>query len=367
MQTQELSELLYLFSKIENLLDKQGATGTSLSDKVKSFDTFEKIELPEHMKDIGYKFYFKDNRYNIKDTYEYDDNIDEERELYQRFKFQKTAYYNYRERLLGGHFNNLIRIAHERNQLLHICQYDIDDYKAFIKACLSVINYLEQDGTKAFYSSIKLHPKEERPPVVFNPVGQLHLKDRNIFALIETLVGTILLLPYTLVKEHLLMLLIFLGLFFAGIHYDVQHYYTQKIPLNPYLILFIAAGITTIFLRYLGDMIAYVFDTFFAILGVLIRLIIPALKVGLFAYLIYIGYNLWIKKSDKTTSQKAQCTFYYVKTAGLNVRKNASSKAQVVGEVYPGKALCVTQKRGSWLFVNKKGWVYAKHMRLQNP
>lgn len=110
-QLSELRIALYLTRQIESLLDALGAEGKSLSDKVKSFDDSD-------------------------GTYDEDD-----RE--ERFRYRE-----YKRSLIGGYYNDLRWIAHERNMLMHKNDYFINDFKKFKLSCHEIILYLKKEANK---------------------------------------------------------------------------------------------------------------------------------------------------------------------------------------------------------------------------
>ena len=137
MTDKQMAELLVLFNEIEDLMDKRGAKGMSFSDKVKSFN--KKTIKPKKPGNIGHKFYFKDNQYNIKQQYENEKTIQEELKIYSKFKAYNKAQYS----VLDGNYKTLIKIGHERNQLMHIYNYELEDYDKFVSVCRSMVEYLK--------------------------------------------------------------------------------------------------------------------------------------------------------------------------------------------------------------------------------
>ena len=94
----ELLIVLKLTKNLEETLKKDNAEGVSLSDKIKSYDKMAKTNS------------------SMENTYEYR---------------------KYKRELLGGYYNTLRWIAHERNQMMHQKNYFIFD---FLKFTLSIKN-----------------------------------------------------------------------------------------------------------------------------------------------------------------------------------------------------------------------------------
>lgn len=123
----ELMTTLFLTKELEDSLDKYGARGVSLSDKIKSFD-----------------------KYANKDFY---DDTDEDSVAY--------AYREYKRNLIGGYYNSLRWVAHERNQIMHQDNYYITNYFKFKFILIDSIDLLNNGGVNTFslrrfvFSSIK--------------------------------------------------------------------------------------------------------------------------------------------------------------------------------------------------------------------
>ncbi len=113
----ELMNALYLTKTLEDELDKNNAKGISLSDKVKSFET--KTE----------------------------ENFWDEYDNYNDVSYQ---YRKYKRNLLGGNYNNLRWVAHERNQLMHQNGYFISNYKRFKHTLKNSIDYFKNGQTNSF-------------------------------------------------------------------------------------------------------------------------------------------------------------------------------------------------------------------------
>jgi hypothetical protein len=162
MEDKQIAEVLYLINRIEELMVKDGAKGESFSDKVKSFDDFEELYPDIDRSAIGYKFYYKDGTFHIKDQYDYESGIHGELREYIEFKTYRKRRYAYREKLLRGQYHTLRIIGHERNQLMHIYNYKISNYKKFIKACNEIITYFESAGEDYSWNPTQLNKAEDK-------------------------------------------------------------------------------------------------------------------------------------------------------------------------------------------------------------
>ena len=92
-EVRELEEVLSLTKELEKALKRDGASGFSLSDKIKSYED--------------------------KSGYDMDDDDD----AYQYRQYKRT--------LLGGYYNQLRWVAHERNQIMHQPNYFIAEFIKF--------------------------------------------------------------------------------------------------------------------------------------------------------------------------------------------------------------------------------------------
>lgn len=100
----ELLESLYYTHKLEKELQRDGARGTSLSDKIKSYQTLQEEDFDE-----GYEFRA------------------------------------YKRSLLDGRYNALRWVAHERNQMMHQKGYLIPMYAKFKLTIKDGIKYLKNN------------------------------------------------------------------------------------------------------------------------------------------------------------------------------------------------------------------------------
>jgi len=147
MKENALMEILFLTKKLEDILDKEGGVGTSFSDKVKSFDRYDENNSTVDRSDIGYKFYYSDGEYHIKEMYEDDDDIYTELAEYEAFKNANFLYRAYKRALISGYYNDLRWIGHERNQVMHVHKYKISEYRKFKNVSLEIIDYFENGKT----------------------------------------------------------------------------------------------------------------------------------------------------------------------------------------------------------------------------
>ena len=173
MDDKQLMEALCIFNRMETLMRENGAKGESFSDLVKSYNNAEKDSRlkpsREFTKKVGHMFYFDRDaqNYRLKDDYEHKEHSISK--LY-RSHFNKEPsdieydygkcknviqdFYYQSDKALGGFYANLKIIGHERNQLLHIYNYKIVNFKNFKKACYEIINYLEKKKKPFFGKTI---------------------------------------------------------------------------------------------------------------------------------------------------------------------------------------------------------------------
>jgi len=118
-QFKELIVALDLTKSLEDALIKDGATGSSLSDKIKSYQEYDEEEYIEAFGEEG-------------------DDIDE----------LSYAFREYKRSLLGGLYNDLRWVAHERNQVMHFPNYLIEDFAAFKRVSQDAIAYFGGQGYK---------------------------------------------------------------------------------------------------------------------------------------------------------------------------------------------------------------------------
>jgi len=423
MTDKQISKLLGLFHEIEELMVNNGAieknkddSPTSFSDKVKSFDNFEKE--PDNPGDIGYKFYFKYGTYNIKDMYEDDDEIYEEQEKYEKYKTYKKRYWEYRNTILGGHYYTLKKIGHERNQLLHIYDYKIDNYKKFVRVCNSMISYLKNPTKKPFfgYGKFESEDNNEVNDVYTNQIKSdklgfkkmskiimadkifdslINLKTISVFFIalisidfVEYLMSRGVMPEYKLSDNYIWLMILFVII------------YNIKIIFN-----FIVNTVKRI-LIFLGDMISELLELIFILFLGLLEMVLPYVFGALAIY----GFFTWMSPSKTTQhsnsveqantgqsvkkvytptetamkpnvssaesekhqtapvrkiAQHESCMYYYVQTNNLNIRAYASATGHVVGKVHKNDKLCITKEDGDWYYIANDGWVYNKYLSKQ--
>jgi len=114
---------LELTKELEDALIEDGAKGKSLSDKIKSYQKYD---------EAAYLKAFKNKS-------------DNERELQYHFR-------EYKRSLLGGLYNDLRWVAHERNQLMHNADYIITDFKKFQAVSKEGIAFLKGIEAKKNFS-----------------------------------------------------------------------------------------------------------------------------------------------------------------------------------------------------------------------
>jgi uncharacterized protein YgiM (DUF1202 family) len=338
MKKKHLAEAIYLFSRIETLLREHGGTGESFSDLVKSFN--KKIHREEKLKakkqkadKIGYKFYYADGEYHIKDQYEYEYDIDEELFEYEESKRQWREYIEYKRGLIGGFYNNLRTIGHERNQLMHQADYHIPNFSRFKKACYQVIDYLE-DGAKPLFP-VSLHENESlRKKVTHIAV------DEPLFWF-----------------RYLLTLPVVYWLF---------HRFGICASCSDMAFYGVLAGVSLFFfhLFYIAlGVLAFTFKSEDNMKGVFFLVIL-----GIVVYSNFTdkeGRSSKRKKSDDTTASYrsgGECTYYYVKSSSLNIRAGTSVRSPKVGGLRHNEQVCVIRTKGDWAYVNHKGWVAEKYL-----
>jgi len=132
----ELTIALELTKKLEDALIKDGAKGNSLSDKIKSYQEYDEAEYIEEFKDV----YLLDG-----------EECDEETTRNLEYEFR-----NYKRSLLGGLYNDLRWVAHERNQLMHHVDYQINDFGKFQSTIKKAIFYFKHQKVPLSFVEILL-------------------------------------------------------------------------------------------------------------------------------------------------------------------------------------------------------------------
>ena len=333
MKKKQLAEAIFLFSRIENLLRQHGGRGESFSDLVKSFNKRlhqeERLKAKkQHADTVGYKFYYNGGEYYIKDQYEYEYGIEDELEKYERSKQEWREYIEYKRQLIGGFYNNLRTIGHERNQLLHRADYNIKNFARFKKACFQVIDYLEKGKTPWF--PVSLHGNE----TLRKRVTHIAL-DEPVFWF-----------------KYLLTL---------PVVYWIFKYYGICASCSEAAFYGAVAGVSLFF-----------FHLFYILLGLLaftfksednMKGMIFLGVIGFFAYGHFFGGDkVEAKRGEYAAVAKQQCEYYYVKAKSLNIRQNTSVRSSKVGALKHNQKVCVTREKEGWVYVDGKGWVAKKYL-----
>lgn len=118
-EIKELITALNLTKELEEALIQDGAIGNSLSDKIKFYQEYDEDEYIETYGDEEY----------------------DEDELMYEFR-------EYKRSLLGGLYNDLRWVAHERNQLMHFDDYIISDFDKFQSVTRKAIALLKGEVYK---------------------------------------------------------------------------------------------------------------------------------------------------------------------------------------------------------------------------
>jgi hypothetical protein len=338
MRKKQLAEAIYLFSRIENLLREHGGKGESFSDLVKSFN--KKIHREEKLKakkqkadKIGYKFYYSDGEYHIKEQYEDDYDIYDEFFDYEESKTQWQEYIEYKRELIGGFYNNLRTIGHERNQLMHQAGYNIPNFSRFKKACYQVIDYLEE-GKKPLLP-VSLHENDS------------FQKQLTHIAIDEPMFWFKYLLTIPVV-------------------YWLFHHFGICASCSDGAFYGVVAGVSFFF-----------FHLFYILLGLInftfksediMNLMLFLGVVVFFTFIHFTGENSTEPDSGKTTYAAASnhnstnCTYYYVKSSSLNIRANASVRSRKVGGLRRNERVCAIRIKGGWVYIDDKGWVARQYL-----
>ena len=332
MKKKQLAEAIFLFSRIENLLRQHGGKGESFSDLVKSFNKrlYQEERLKankEYANTIGYKFYYDDGEYYVKDQYEYENGIKDELEKYESSKQDWREYIEYKGQLIGGFYNNLRTIGHERNQLMHQADYNIKNFSRFKKACYQVINYLEHGKTPWF--PLSLHGNETLRKRITNIA-----LDEPIFWF-----------------KYLLTL---------PVVYWIFKHYGICVSCPEAAFYGTIAGVSLFF-----------FHLFYMLFGLLIftfksednmKAMIFFGMIGFFTYGHFFGADKTKEEKEQYAITKQQCEYYYVKAKSLNIRQNPSVQAYKRGILKQNQKVCVTREKKSWAYVDDRGWVAKKYL-----
>ncbi len=135
-----VAQALELTQKLEKALEYDGATGMSLSDKIKSYQKYEEEEFCKRYlqgyEELDEEEGYIDGIYIDYLEYYYDDNEKLQNELSYKFR-------EYKRDLIGGLYNDLRWVAHERNQLMHIPNYTIENYPKFVNVIQRALGYFQ--------------------------------------------------------------------------------------------------------------------------------------------------------------------------------------------------------------------------------
>ena len=374
MNQKLLAEALYLFHRLEKLMREHGGEGTSFSDLIKSFNPSESEEVKqelsscrEFVESVDKSHYYYDRQ---SDTYKLKDHIEkaaiennlydeksEEAKRYNRCKKMIRAFYEDQEDLMDGMYPTLKVIGHERNQLLHIYNYNIENFKRFKKACLQMIAYFER-GT--------LPPENKR----------VYLKEPRKRQ--QTFTS-----EYSSSKEGFNLFWILMALLYSisviGIYFYFKHttFVESILYAIPVMILILAA-------------IGFVIEN---LAGVIV---IGALAGGFELYQLYHSPPSHVKEKTNTfpvsrdhyvhprtpnirsmphrsapkhvkekTNTFPECRDYYVHTRTLNIRSMPHRSAPKSGILHRNEKVCVIGKEGAWYHLRNQGWVWGAYLSLK--
>jgi len=369
MTDKQFAELLELFHQIEALMVKNGAkinkpdgTPTSFSDKVKGFDDYE--SGPPNPGDVGFKFYLdKDTgRYEIKDYHEDEDGILDELVKYRAFKRYKENNKTYQTTLMHGNYNTLIKIGHERNQLLHIYDYAIDDHKRFVKVCNSMIRYLENPDDKPFlgYETLK-SPTSTRPSSSRNTSTIKSIsasskgKISNDISIVFGVLGIILLIGIG--KILILVYAIDSYLLWGAIGYGIYAIFTENfLPILGAAIL----GWVLIFTGYsTHDKPVYTQTQTVRSVDYKQNTQKPKIIRNQEK-----KHEVSIEKEKLYNSKEVTktCNYYYVQVNKLHIRGRSSSSGMKIGSVRKNSKVCITKIKNGWSYIDGKGWVSSQYL-----
>ena len=64
----------------------------------------------------------------------------------------------------------------------------------------------------------------------------------------------------------------------------------------------------------------------------------------------------------KIVKKESNCSFYYCKTDGLNVRENASSNSRKISKIRHNERVCIVEKKKGWSLIKGRGWVWSEYL-----
>lgn len=65
----------------------------------------------------------------------------------------------------------------------------------------------------------------------------------------------------------------------------------------------------------------------------------------------------------RVQNTSSHCDYYYTNASSVNVRSRATTKSVKQDRLSKNKKVCVTKKRGSWYYIENKGWVLNKFLQ----
>jgi hypothetical protein len=342
MTKKELAEAIYLFSTLERLLREHGGTGESFSDLVKSFNNYLDDE-PQLKADkaradkIGYKFYLdrETGTYEVKDTYAYDHNIDEELAWYAQTKRRYAEYIEYKKKLIGGFYNNLRSIGYERNNLMHKDNYTIENFPRFKKACFQAIDYLEKG--KIPIGIVNLHRNDSlRNKLTFMPLDSL-----------STWIKFLIALPMV---------------YWAVSHYGICSTCSEMFR---YALVVLGGYMFFPLLFTVLDFLAFTFRSEENMQGVMTLVFVAG---GIYLFFFHTKNHAVTHHALQESRSTKTCQPYYVFAKRLNIRTSASVKAHKKGKLQRGARVCVDDINYGWAHLKKReGWVALKYLSKTPP
>ena len=390
MTDSQMAELLYLFHQIEELMVKNDAKKTnadgsltSFSDKVKSFDNFEKE--PADPGDIGYKFYYDAGSYHIKDDYDYGHNIYTELEEYEAYKSYKKRHWEYRNKILGGNYHTLKQIGHERNQLLHIYDYQIKNYSKFVKDCKLMMKYLEKPDKKPFLGYESLHSTKSTSTIVSKrtsypskstgTIGSKRTsyhskstKSGDAFSImfwilgLTSLVGIVKVLVYAYHIEPYFLL--------GAIGYGVYALFTGN--WLPVLAVAVIGWVMIFSDNSSKERHHSNYDEKKTVLSVKYKKENTHTESknkhrerATQKERVVHNNDSRNHTSTKRTKANKACQYYYIQANKLHIRASASATGRKIGSVNKNTKVCIRKTKNGWSYIDGKGWVSSKFLSMK--